>query len=198
MLLIAGTVFFVFGRSKKDDAKASISSVERARVPAQKTAKRIPRSSIVADTKPSSVQRTPKPELPPKTWKFLKKNGLLAEPIDLVSKVFDTPVWTQISQTEYEHENGSLIEIEVTDARVTRVKMTFSPDLASAAMANVVGSVTGYAKVLPFHLEDLAMGYAPIEGTFKTAQNLQLRYRGKRARYQNTDKMQAWLQIELE
>ena len=79
---------------------------------------------------------------------------------------------------------------------MVRAYFAFSPDLASAAMQNVLDGILGYETNAPLHLEDLAMGQTPVSGEYTDKESRVFKFRGDREPYKKTEKFSAWLEFE--
>ena len=199
LLGLLGAAFFVMSPSpderaaslkKKQVLQSSKSTVTRTDSTATITPKATTRREVSAVPKPK-----PKP-MPKKDLDYMKRNGLLGMEQRFVAGVFDSPYWVKLEENLFEHENGSTVEIGIEKGQVIRAHFTFSPDLASAAMQNVLDGILGYETNSPLHLEDLAMGQTPVSGEYTDKEGRVFTFKGDRNPYKKTEKFTAWLEFE--
>lgn len=194
LVLCIGVGVILYGLSPSPEE-----SVERieARKRAEATAQAVLATSAVEKRSPQKrriVRPKPKPK-PIKDLTYMKKNGLLGMPAQFVNDVFDSPYWTTLEPKVFQHENGSTVEVDIDKNRVKRAYFTFSPDLSSAAMQNVLDGILGYETNSPLHLEDLAIGETPVSGKYVDKEGQVFQFRGDRRPFKDTEKFTAWLEF---
>ena len=198
VLGLLGALFFFLSQSPQEQAH----SIEKKQ-PSQASkntalpvTKRIaPQGTPEKKTVAVAPKPSPKPT-PKKDLDYMKRNGLLGMESGFVAGVFDSPYWVKLEENLFEHENGSTVEIGLEAGKVIRAHFTFSPDLASAAMQNVLDGILGYETNSPLHLEDLAVGQTPVSGEYTDKEGRVFMFRGDRNPFKKTDKFTAWLEFE--
>ena len=158
-----------------------------------------PSSNHQQSIEPQVTSAVPKPKPKPKPIKnldYMKRNGLLGMDARFVTSVFDSPYWHTLEEHTFEHENGSTIEMKIEEGEVRQAYVTFSPDLPSAAMQNVIDGILGYETNSPLHLEDLAMGNTPVSGTYRDRDGREFSFEGDRHPFKKTQKFTAWLEFK--
>ena len=199
VLGILGVAFFVLSPSPEERT----ASLEEKTI-AKSSKPTVPPIGAIPTIMPSKIERedasaVPKPKpkpTPKKDLDYMKRNGLLGMDQRFVAGVFDSPYWVKLEENLFEHENGSTVEIGIEKGEVIRAHFTFSPDLASAAMQNVLDGILGYETNSPLHLEDLAMGQTPVSGEYTDKDGRVFTFRGDRNPYKKTEKFTAWLEFE--
>ena len=200
LLGLLGLMLYLVSESPKDRA-ARVAVKERAEAKAiagsGTVSKDAPRGPIVPPSAPVQPQPKAKPKpKPKKDLEYMKRNGLLGMDERFVEGVFDSPYWTQLASDQFEHENGSTVTIGIENKVVVRARFRFSPDLASAAMQNVLDGMLGNDTISPLNLEDLATGQTPLSGEYTDKDGQVFNFRGDRQPFKKTDKFTAWLEFE--
>ena len=126
--------------------------------------------------------------------RYAQMNGLIGESSQWVSSVFDNPYWTAIKPNQFSHTNGSHLRLSFAEGRVRKIRVDFTPNLASPAMQTVLDYVLGRATNAPFYLDTLADSTDVLTGTFEHKGKHQLRYT---AGVSKTDESAAWITIEV-
>ena len=200
LLGVLGLFFFLASDSPQERAsvikkREAISQQQSSDAPFALPPSAKPRQPIESQVTSAVPKPKPRPK-PLKNLDYMKRNGLLGMNARFVSSVFDSPYWQTLDEHTFEHENGSTIEVKIEAGEVRQAYVTFSPDLPSAAMQNVIDGILGYETNSPLHLEDLAMGNTPVSGTYRDRDGREFSFEGDRHPFKKTQKFTAWLEFK--